>query len=102
LVFGWRIGPLVDFLEELVVLADVLIFRCELECLLVGGASLVELALVFVPDREVIVGGRVRRIDLSRPLPAVNRFLPESAVGNLDAEGDEGASLASSVGQNGR
>src|SRR5262249_60894722 len=69
----------IDFLEQLVVLADLRIVRIELDRFFVRFAGLVELTLVLVRDREVVVGGGVRLVELDRLLPAVDRFAPEAA-----------------------
>ena len=63
-------GPIIDFLEELVVLANLRIVRIDLERFLVGLARLVELPFVFVADGEVVEGGDVVRVDLGRPFPS--------------------------------
>src|SRR5262249_52527524 len=83
-------GPIIDFLEELVVLADLGIVRIELERFLVRLARLLELSLVLVTDREIVVCGGVGWIDLSRLFPTVDRFTPEPALGDADPEFDLG------------
>src|SRR5512138_3419696 len=54
----------IDFLEQIVVLADLRVVRLELQRLVVRLARLVEQAFVFVRDREIVVGGGVLRIEL--------------------------------------
>src|SRR5262249_55238629 len=79
-------GPIIDFLEELVVLPDLRIVRIELERLLVRLARFVELALVLVADREIVVRGGVGRIDLRGFFPAVDRLAPKPALSDADPE----------------
>src|SRR5205823_5913192 len=81
-------GPIIDFLEALVVLTGLRIVRVELERSLVGLARFVELSLVLVADREIVEGRRVGRIDLRRFLPAIDRLAPQSALRDADAEVD--------------
>src|SRR2546422_242856 len=87
LVFPWT-RPVIDFLEKLVVLTNLGVVRIELQRLLVRFPRLVELAFVFVPDREVVERGGVRRIELDRPFPPVDRLAPQAALGHTDAEFD--------------
>src|SRR5579872_1287825 len=80
--------PVIDFLEQLVVLTDLGIVRIELERSLVRLAGFVELPFVFVGDREIVERGRVGRVELRRFLPAVDRFAPETLLRDVDAELD--------------
>src|SRR5262249_25405693 len=91
-------SPIIDFLEELVVLPDLRVVRVELQRLLVGLARLVELAFVFVPDRQIVVRRNVGGVELRGLFPAVNRLAPEAALGDVDAEFDLRARVASCVG----
>src|SRR5437762_1261452 len=78
----------IDFLEELVVLADELVVWLELERPLVGFSRLLELAFVFVGDSQVVESSRVVRIDLRGLLPTVNRLPPEPLLRDGNAELD--------------
>src|ERR1700687_4680976 len=81
-----RARAVIDFLEELKVLPNLHVVGVEVERFFVGLARLVELAFVLVRDGEVVMGGGVRRIDFDRLLPAVDRFPPETALRDADAE----------------
>src|SRR5437762_3477385 len=81
-------GPVIDFLEELVVLLNLRVVRIELERPLVGLARLFELPFVLVRNREIVEGRRIARIELGGFLPAVDRFAPEPALRDVDAEFD--------------
>src|SRR2546421_12860837 len=76
--------PVIDFLEELVVLFDERVVRLEPQRLFVRDARLVEVALVLVRDREVVVRFRVLRVDLRGALPPVDGFTPEAALRDRD------------------
>src|SRR5262245_54116406 len=89
----------IDFLEQLVVLADLRVVRFELERFFVGVAGLVEHALVLVGDAEIVVRGGVCRVELDRFLPAVDRFAPEPALRHVDAEFHLRSRLAPRVGK---
>ena len=71
LLFFALAGPVIDFLEKLVVLTDLSIVRVELDRFLVRLARLVELALVLVGDREIVERRRVGRVELRSLFPAV-------------------------------
>src|SRR5581483_7942587 len=58
----------------------------ELERLLVRLARFLQLSLVLVADGEIVVRGSVRGIDLRCFFPAVDRFAPETALRDVDAE----------------
>src|SRR4029079_19722526 len=68
----------------------------------VGGARLVHLAFVLVTDREIVEGGGVGRVELGGFLPSVNRFAPETALCDIDAEAHPLAGLAAVVGMHRR
>src|SRR5690349_13641395 len=72
--------PIIDFLEQLVVLSNLRVVGRQFERLLVGLARFVQLSLVLVRDRQVVVRLRVGRIKLDGFFPAVNRFAPEAAL----------------------
>src|SRR5918996_3057444 len=78
----------IDFLEQFVVLFDERVVRLELQRLLVRRASLVELAFVFVRNRQIIVRRRVGGINLRGALPAVDRLAPQPALRNGNTEFD--------------
>src|ERR1043166_8296208 len=78
----------IDFFEEIVVLPDHQVLRIQLQRFLVCLLRVVELPLVLVGDREIVPRGRVRRIELHRLLPAIERFVPETVLRDLDAELD--------------
>src|SRR5262245_58322244 len=80
--------PVLAFLEQLVVLTDLRGVRLDLERLFVRLARFLELAFVFVRDREIVERGGVGRIDLDRLFPAVDRFTPQAALRDVDAEFD--------------
>src|SRR6476469_3025588 len=80
--------PVIDFLEQLVVLTNMGVVRLDLERPLVRLPRLVELPFVFIGNRKVIEGGRIARIDLGGPFPPVDRFAPEAALRDVDAEID--------------
>src|SRR6185503_21230750 len=88
LLFFALAGPVIDFLEQLVVLADLRVVRVQFERFLVGLAGLVELPLMLVGNRQIIVGGDVGGIELGGLFPAVNRFAPQAALRDADAELD--------------
>src|SRR4249920_2411204 len=78
----------IDFFEELVVLTNLGVAWLDLDRLLVGLARLVELALVFVGDRQIIERRRVGRVDFDGLLPAIDRLAPQPAQGDVHAEVD--------------
>ena len=41
---------------------------------------------MLVADGEIVERGRVGRVDLDRPLPAVDRLAPQAALRDVDAE----------------
>src|SRR5262245_46230919 len=85
-VLGGR--PVIDFLEQLVVLTDLSVVRIELEGTLVRLAGFVELTFVLVRNRQVVERGGVRGVDLGCFFPAVDGFAPEAALRDVDAEFD--------------
>src|SRR5215831_2455626 len=92
----------IDFLEELVVLAYLSVVRLELERLLVRLARFVELPLMLVGDREVVVRRGIGRIDLNCFLPTVNGLAPQPLLCDIDAERHLRARLAARVSKSGR
>src|SRR4051794_4297291 len=92
-------GPVIDFLEQLVVLTDLSVVGIQLNRLFVGLSRVVELTLVLVGDCEVVEGRGVGRVELGRALPAINRFAPQAALRHVDAELDLRLRVASCVGE---
>src|SRR4051812_31648017 len=86
LLFLCGAGPVIDFLEQFVVLTDLLVVRLELERLLVSLARLFELSFVLVRDREIVVSRGVVRVDLNGALPAIDGFAPQPALRDVDPE----------------
>src|SRR4029079_3304111 len=82
------VRAVIDFLEELVILANELVVGLELERALVRLARLLELALVLVRDRQVVERRGVVGVDLRGLLPPVNRFPPEALLRDGDPELD--------------
>src|SRR5438477_2043112 len=80
-----RARAVIDFLEELEVLTNLRVIGLEVERFFVSLARFVELAFVLVGDREVVMGGGVRRIDLDRLFPPVDGFAPETPLRDVDA-----------------
>src|SRR5258705_7853911 len=80
--------PVIDFLEELVVLFDQRVVRLDFERLFIRDARFFQVAFVFVRAREVVVRFRVLRVDLRGALPAVDGFTPEAALRDRDPEFD--------------
>src|SRR6185436_7702643 len=78
----------IDFFEQIVVLANQHIFRIERHGLLVRLACLLESPFMLVPNPEIVPGCRVGGIDLDGFFPAIRRFLPETVLRDLDAEVD--------------
>src|SRR5262245_59547510 len=76
----------IDFLEQIVVLAALGVVRFEFECLVVRFPRFFKLAFVFVRDGEIVVGGRVARVELDGFFPAIDGFAPETALRDVDAE----------------
>src|SRR5215831_4757636 len=76
----------IDFLEEVVVLPDLGIVWFERKRFVVRLAGLFELAFVFVCNRQIVVGGRVTRVQFDRLLPAIDRLTPQTTLGDVDAE----------------
>src|SRR6516165_809312 len=70
------VRAVIDFLEELVILANELVVGLQLERALVCFARLLELALVLVGHRQVVEGRRMVGVDLVGLLPTVKRFPP--------------------------
>ena len=89
--------PVIDFLEQLVVLTDLRVVRIELERFLVRLARFVELTFVLVGDRQVVERGGVGRVDLDGFFPAVDGFAPEAALRDVDAELDLRLGVAARV-----
>src|ERR1700683_5040875 len=77
---------IINFTERIVVLPDVLVVRVDLESLIIGCASLVELAHLLVADPEIVPRLRVRRIEFRGLLPPENGLSPEPLVRDVDAE----------------
>src|SRR5580765_5911373 len=80
--------PVIDFLEQLVVLFYERVVWLQFERFFVRRTGLFEVSLVFVGDAEVVEGFCVLGIDLHRAFPAVDRFAPEAALRDRDAEFD--------------
>ena len=76
----------IDFLEEIVVLPDLDVLGLERDGLFVRLPCFVELAFVLVCDGEIVERRCVGRIELDSPLPAVDRFPPQTTLGDIDAE----------------
>src|SRR5262245_59656010 len=93
---------IIDFLEKLVVLLDLLIVRLQGEGLFVRRASLIELPLVFVGDRQVVEGRCVSRVDLDGLFPAIDGLAPEPALRDVDSEIDLSLRLAADIRVGGR
>src|SRR3954466_16095468 len=79
-------GPIIDFLEELVVLTDLRIVRVELQRLLVGLARFVELSFVLVAGGRVVIGGGVTWIDLGGLLPGGDCLAPRTTLRGANSE----------------
>src|SRR5687767_2116985 len=77
---------IIDFSEQLVVLLDQGVSGLELERPFIRRARLREIAFMLIRNGQVVVGGRIARINLCRSFPAVDRFAPESALRDGDAE----------------
>src|SRR6185503_2511363 len=99
LLFFALAGPVIDFLEQLVVLADLRVVRVQFERFLVGLSGLVELPFVLVGNRQVVVGGDVGRVELGGLLPAIDGFAPQTALRDADAELDLRTGVAARVGE---
>src|SRR5437660_12774419 len=99
LLTGGLPAAVVDFLEQVVVLVNLGIVRIQLERLLVGLARLLELALVFVGDGEVVVSCGVGRIQFDGLLPAVDRLAPQPTLRDADPEFHLGPRVAARVGE---
>src|ERR1043166_3650265 len=91
-------GAVIDFLEQIVVLADVRVVRIERERLFVGLPRFVELPFVLVRNRQIVERGGVFRVEFDGFLPAVNRFAPQAALRAVDAELSLLARIGSRVG----
>src|SRR5262245_30495102 len=91
------VRAVIDFLEELVILANELVVGLELERPLVRFPCLLELTLVLVGDRQVVEGRRVVRVDLRGLLPTVNRLPPETSLRDRNSELDVLLRLVSRV-----
>src|SRR2546429_936549 len=94
--------PVIDFLEQIVVLTNLDVVGIKSERLIVGGTRFLELALVLVRNRQIVEGGGVRRVDLDRLLPTIDGLPPEAELRNADAEGDLLFRVAASIGKRGR
>src|SRR4051812_22047525 len=70
----------IDFLEQLVILADLRVVRLDRQRFFVCFSRLVEQPFVFVRNREIVVRGSVRRIELDGFLPPVDGFAPQPAL----------------------
>src|SRR5450759_845012 len=90
LASGAAARAVIDFLEEIVVLADGHVLRVEFEGLVVCLARLLEHPFVLVRNRQVVVRRGVLRVDLCGLFPAIQRLFPEALVGDVDAELDLG------------
>src|SRR6266540_2669720 len=88
LPFFARTRPIIDFLEQLVVLTDLRVVRREFQRLLVRLARFVELAFVLVSDREIVECLGVRRIELDGLFPPIDRLAPQTALRDIDPELD--------------
>src|SRR5688572_6089313 len=84
LVGGTR--AVINFLEELKILSNLKIIGLEFERFFVRLARFIELTFVLVCDREIVEGGRVRRIDFNRLFPAVDGFAPKASLRHADPE----------------
>src|SRR5678815_1381769 len=80
--------PVIDFLEELVVLFDQRVIRLQLQRLFIRDPRLFEIAFMFVRDGKVVERLRVFGIDLYSPLPPVYRLAPQTPLCDRDAELD--------------
>src|SRR6185436_5748360 len=76
----------IDFFEEIVVLANQNVFGIEGERLLIRLARVVETPFVLVTDPEIVPGRGVARIDLGRLFEAVDRLFPETVLRHLVSE----------------
>src|SRR2546422_784194 len=100
LLFVFRLNrAVIDFLEQIVVLANLRVVRIERQRFFVRPARLVELSLVLVGDAEVVEGRGVFRVELDGLFPAVNGLAPEPPLGDVDAELHLLPSVGSAVGQ---
>src|SRR4029078_9109825 len=80
--------PVIDFLEELVVLFDQSVVWLQLQRLFIRDSRLFEIALMLVRNGEVVECLRVFGVDLYSPLPPVNRLAPQTPLCDRDAELD--------------
>src|SRR6202035_4703594 len=91
-------SAVIDFLEEVVVLANLRVVGLQRQRLVVRPAGLVQLPLVLVSDREIVVSLGVFRIELDGFFPAVDGFTPQAPLGDVDAEVNLRSCVGASVG----
>src|SRR5215203_3257028 len=77
-------GPVIDFLEQFVVLANLHVVGLDCDSFLVRLPRLVQLPLVLVSNSQVIEGGGVGRVDFSGALPPVNGLPPQPFLCDVD------------------
>src|SRR5262245_38213695 len=77
LFFG-AAGPIIDFLEQLVVLTNLGVVRLELNRFFVGLSRFIELSFVLVRYRQIVISGGIRGVDLDGPFPPVDRLAPQT------------------------
>src|SRR4029077_17778459 len=90
-------SPIIDFLEELKVLTDLGIAGVYFASFFVGLPCLVELSFVLVANRQIVVGGRVGRVDLGSFFPSVDRLAPQALLRDIDTKGDLSFGIAAGV-----
>ena len=78
----------IGFPEKLIILTNVHVVGVQLERPFVLFVGEIELARLLVGNPEVVAGACVRRIELYRLLPSINRLAPEADSGNFDSEFD--------------
>src|SRR4051794_29244442 len=79
-------GPVIDFLEQLIVLPNLEVVGFHLHRLLVSAPCFVQLSFVFVGDSEIVEGSRVGRVDFDGAFPAIDRLFPKAFLRHVDAE----------------
>jgi hypothetical protein len=78
----------IDFFEQIVVLADEDVLRIERDRLFVCLSRVLESSFVLVRDTEIVPRGGIGGIEFYGFLPPIRRFLPQAVLRDLDPEVD--------------
>src|SRR5262249_8753279 len=89
----------IDFLEQIVVLPDLRVVRIEFQRFVVRLPGLFELPFVLVRNRQVVVRRGVLRVEFDGFFPAIDRFTPQPALRDVDAEIHLGTGFFAAVGK---